>query len=64
MTLLGRDALTVIQDLKTRLEDAKNGRLELGHRCRELEEKLSWLEPKPAPNDWGEYPPEFPREGM
>ena len=27
-------------------------------------EKLSWLELKPAPNDWGEYPPEFPREGM
>ena len=27
-------------------------------------EKLSWLEPRTAPNDWGEYPPEFPREGM
>lgn len=35
-----------------------------GRRCRELEDKLSWLETKPAPNDWGEYPPEFPREGM
>lgn len=27
-------------------------------------EKLSWLEPRTAPNDWGEYPPDFPREGM
>lgn len=27
-------------------------------------EKLSWLEEKPTPNDWGKYPPDFPREGM
>lgn len=44
MTLLGRDALTVILDLKTRLDDAKNGRLELGRRCRELEQRLEQTE--------------------
>lgn len=27
-------------------------------------EKLLWLEPSRTPNDWGEYPPEFPKEGI
>ena len=27
-------------------------------------EKLSWQELSRTPNDWGEYPPEFPKEGM
>ena len=67
------DTLEVIVDLQEKLKTAKDGRLELARRCRELEaerdaarEKLCWLEeilPTP-PNDWGEYPPEFPREGM
>lgn len=30
------------------------------------ERESAWVElgEKPMPNDWGEYPPEFPREGM
>jgi hypothetical protein len=65
--VLERDALELLKDyreLKWKHKLVKDGRLELARRCRELEDKLSWLETKPAPNDWGEYPPEFPREGM
>lgn len=61
------DALELLKDyreLKWKHKLVKDGRLELARRCRELEDRLSWLEPRTTPNDWGEYPPEFPREGM
>ena len=56
---LMKDALEVIGDLQEKLKTAKESRLELARRYRELEEMLPTM-----PNDWGEYPPEFPREGM
>lgn len=76
-----------LSDLRSCLDDAKNGRLELARKyqtlraerddlrkdievmnelLREAREKLSWMEEMlpTMPNDWGEYGPEFPREGM
>lgn len=38
------DALFWLKELSTRLDLGKNGRLELGRRCRELEEKLERTE--------------------
>lgn len=54
----------LIEELRGRLKSAKDGRLELARQLQELREKQGWAEPRPIPNDYGEYPPEFPREGM
>ena len=82
LDFLMEDALAVIEDLKTRLDMAKHGRLELGRKLRVVaaerdaaraklarvigEREAAWVElgEKPMPNDYGEYVPEFPREGM
>lgn len=74
LDLLQEDALRILQmwdvlhkDLWDRTHEIVRLKKELKAVRAELDaarEKLSWLEPRTAPNDWGEYPPECPREGM
>lgn len=45
-------------------EDLRKDIETLNELLREAREKLSWSENWSMPNDWGEYGPEFPREGM
>lgn len=63
-----REVIKVLVDDLTGAHDeihklAKSLRLARAERDEALE-KLSWQELSRTPNDWGEYPPEFPREGM
>ena len=78
MDFLMEDALAVIEALRAERDDLRkdiavltedlSGCMDECHRLarevREAHEKLSWQEPSRTPNDWGEYPPEFLREGM
>lgn len=74
LDLLQEDALRILKmwdvihkDIWDRTHEVVRLKKELKAVRAELDaarEKLSWLEPRTAPNDWGEYPPEFPREGM
>ena len=57
---LRKDIEVLTEDLSGCMDECHR----LARELREAHEKLSWQEPKPAPNDWGEYPPEFPREGI
>lgn len=70
------DALAVIKDLRTdnqRLremwaEATKNLSMAIAERDEARKEAMKLeaelFELRQTPNDWGEYPPEFPREGM
>jgi hypothetical protein len=61
---LCNEAVEVIEALRAERDDLRKDIAVLSEALRNCREKLSWLEPRTAPNDWGEYPPEFPREGM
>ena len=62
------DALEVINRLKRQLKYARAERDAATARMARLigQAEARWIElgEKPMPNDWGECPPEFPREGM
>ena len=65
VTLIERD--TIREKLIQTREEVMDLRKDIEVLTEELtavREKLSWQEPSRTPNDWGEYPPEFPREGM
>lgn len=74
LDLLQEDALRILKMWDVIHKDIWDRTWEIARLKKELKavraeldaarEKLSWLEPKTAPNDWGEYPPEFPKEGM
>lgn len=57
LDLLMEDAFLVILDLKTQVDVLREWNYDLR---RELAAGVL----RSMPNDWGEYPPEFPREGM
>lgn len=61
---LMQDALEVLEKLREENRDLHKDIETLNELLREAREKLSWSENWSMPNDWGEYGPEFPREGM
>ena len=61
---LMEDALECLGRLREENRDLRKDIEVLTEELTAAREKLSWLEPMRTPNDWGEYPPEFPREGM
>ena len=64
LTVMEKDALEMLEKLREENRDLRKDIEVLTEDLTAAREKLSWSEPKPAPNDWGEYPPDFPREGM
>lgn len=46
------------------MEDALEVIEQLREENRDLRRELAAVVLRSMPNDWGEYPPEFPREGM
>jgi hypothetical protein len=64
LDLLQEDALEMLEKLREENRDLRKDIEVLTEELTAAREKLSWLEPMRTPNDWGEYPPEFPREGM
>lgn len=64
LDFLMEDALVVIEALRAERDDLRKDIEVLTEDLTAAREKLSWQEPSRTPNDWGEYPPEFPREGM
>lgn len=60
------ELLKLMDSVRKDMWDRTNENHRLKRELKALREKLSWVEEMlpTMPNDWGEYPPEFPREGM